>query len=54
MSSSSSRQPDFKAEFQQNMTQLDSIKTDIERKITEKASLSNQMLPQLQEINKKL
>lgn len=50
----SSRQPDFKAEFQQNMTQLDSIKTDIERKITEKTALSNQILPQLQDINRKL
>ena len=54
MSSSSSRQPDFKAEFQQNMTQLDSIKTDIERKITEKAALSNEILPKLQDINRKL
>ena len=52
--SSRQPQPDFKAEFQQNMTQLDSIKTDIERKITEKAALSNQILPQLQDINRKL
>ena len=52
--SSRQPQPDFKAEFQQNMTQLDSIKTDIERKITEKAALSNQILPQLQYINRKL
>ncbi len=49
-----SRELDFQEMFKQNMNQLESIQQDIGRKLTEKSEFSKQILPKLEEINKKL
>ena len=49
-----SGEPDFQEMFKQNMDQLNSIQDDIRVKITEKSEFSKQILPQLQDINRKL
>ena len=49
-----SGEPDFQEMFKQNMIQLESIQADIGRKITEKSEFSKEILPQLQDINRKL
>jgi predicted nucleic acid-binding Zn-ribbon protein len=48
---SSSREPDFKQLFEQNMGKLQQINTVIQQKITEKAAFSKDVLSQLQRIN---